>query len=86
MRITKLIFAGSIVALAAAPALAKDSPAQKTNDPSTSSTSKPCHAYQQAPDGSWTPLPCEGVGSTAQTQHKSSARSAGEGTSATKTR
>jgi hypothetical protein len=86
MRITKLIFVGSIVALAAAPALAKDSPAQKTNDLSTSSTSKPCHAYQQAPDGSWTPLPCEEGGSTAQAQHKSSTRNASEGGSATKTR
>jgi hypothetical protein len=91
MRIAKLIFVGSIAASAAlaAPVLAKDSPAQKTSDPSTSSsssTSSPCHAYQQAPDGSWTPLPCEEVGSGGQTQHKSSAHNASEGGSPTKTR
>jgi hypothetical protein len=83
MRIATLIFVGSIAALAvpAAPVLAKDSHAQKTNDPSassTSSSSSPCHAYQQAPDGSWTQLPCEEVGSGGQTQHKPAARKADE--------
>ena len=34
-----------------------------------------CHAYQQAPDGSWTQLPCqEGSGSQGQTQRKSAAK------------
>jgi hypothetical protein len=85
MRIAKLIFMGSIAALAVAatPVLAKDSHAQKTNDPSTSSTSSgspPCHAYQQAPDGSWTQLPCEEGGSGGQTQHKSLGRMADEET------
>jgi len=79
MRIANTIFVGSMAALAVltAPVLAKDTRAQKTNDQSTSSTtsgSPPCHAYQQAADGSWTPLPCEEVGSAGQTQHGSSAR------------
>jgi hypothetical protein len=78
MRIAQLIFTGSIAALAAltAPALAKNSHTQKVDDTSASSTSPTCHAYQQAPDGSWTSLPCQENGSAppAQTQHKSAAR------------
>jgi hypothetical protein len=85
MRIASPIFVGSIAAQAilAAPALAKDFHAQKTSDQSTSSTlsgSPPCHAYQQAPDGSWTQLPCEEAGSGGQPQHKSSARKTDEET------
>jgi hypothetical protein len=85
MRIASTILAGSMVALAmlATPILAKDLKAQKTNEPSTSSTtsgSPPCHAYQQAPDGSWTPLPCEEAGPGGQTQHRSPARKADENT------
>ena len=83
MRIATLTFVGSMAALAllTAPVQAKDTHPQKTNEPSTSSTAPPCHAYQQAPDGSWTQLPCEEVGSPgAQTQHKSPARNATEET------
>jgi hypothetical protein len=79
MRIAHLIFTGSIAALAVltAPALAKNSNTQKTDDASTSAASSPCHAYQQAPDGSWNPVSCQEVGAQpqAQTQH----RSAGQG-------
>ncbi len=79
MRIAHLIFTGSIAALAVltAPALAKNSHSQKVDDTSASSTSPSCHAYQQAPDGSWTSLPCQENGSApqAQTQHKSATRS-----------
>jgi hypothetical protein len=83
MPIAKWVFVGSIAAAAilAAPVLAKDSHVQKTYDQSSSSsssTSPPCHAYQQAPDGSWTPLPCEEAGTTGQTQHKSSVRKTDE--------
>jgi uncharacterized low-complexity protein len=69
MRIARVIFLGSIATLAAvtAPAMAKNSTAQKSEDQSTSS---PCHAYQQAADGSWTELPCKEAGSAGQTQHK----------------
>ena len=50
MQIARMIFVGSVAALAAltAPALANNT--AKTTDPSTSS---PCKAYQQAPDGTW---------------------------------
>jgi hypothetical protein len=77
MRIARVTFVASVVALAAltAPALAKDSTAQKTDDRSSSSS---CHAYQQAADGTWTQLPCEEAGSNGQTQHKSPAKSAGD--------
>ena len=81
MRIKRAIFAGSIAALAAttAPALAKNSTPQKTDDKSTSSS---CHAYQQAADGSWMELPCQelGSGSGAPAQHKSATRSTVEET------
>ena len=82
MRIAHLVFAGSIAALAVltAPALAKNSNTQKVDDTSASSASPTCHAYQQAPDGSWTSLPCQenGGASQAQTQHKSAARGSNE--------
>jgi ABC-type phosphate transport system substrate-binding protein len=57
MRIAKSIFVGSLAALVlvAAPALAKNSDSQKTEDKQASAS---CQAYQLAPDGSWTPLPC----------------------------
>ena len=59
MRIAKSIFVGSLAALVAAPALAKSSDGQKTEDkPALTS----CKAYQRAPDGSWTPLPCGEIG------------------------
>jgi uncharacterized low-complexity protein len=75
MRITNLIFTGSIVALTAlaAPALAKNADTQKSDEKQTSSSS--CHAYQQAADGSWTEVPCAENGASAQTtQHKPIAR------------
>jgi hypothetical protein len=62
MRIAKLIFVGSLAAVVAAPTLAKNSDGQKTED---KKASPPCQAYQQAPDGSWTPLPCGETGAKA---------------------
>ena len=61
MRIAKSIFVGSLAALVlvAAPALAKNSDGQKTEDKPASAS---CQAYQKAPDGSWTPLPCGEMG------------------------
>ena len=85
MRIRQLIFTGSIAALAVltAPALAKNSHAQKIDDTSASA-SPTCHAYQQAPDGTWNQLPCQEGGGTSQaqtqTQHKSAARGADDDT------
>lgn len=76
MRIAYLVFAGALVAGAAltAPALARNSDAQKGGEKSASSSS--CSAYQQAPDGSWEPLPCKETSerSQSQTQHKSGAQ------------
>jgi hypothetical protein len=70
MRITDVIFVSSLAALVAttAPALAKNSQTQKTTDEQASSAS--CHAYQQAPDGTWTALPCREHGGATQTEHK----------------
>ena len=83
MRIAHLIFTGSVVALAVltAPVLAKNSNTQKIDDtPASSPASSSCHAYQQAPDGSWNPLPCQesGTSSQAQTQHRSASQSSNE--------
>ncbi|HEX2365994.1 MAG TPA: hypothetical protein VHJ00_13340 [Bradyrhizobium sp.] len=71
MRIAKMIFMGSVAALAmTAPVLAKNPESQKTDDKSDSAS---CHAYQQAPDGSWTALPCQEFGN-GQTQHRPPAK------------
>ncbi|MGJ4889676.1 hypothetical protein ACQR0Z_19385 [Bradyrhizobium sp. HKCCYLS3077] len=65
MRINRLIFVGSLAALVAtaAPALAKNSQTPKPEEQATSSM--PCRAYQQEPDGTWKELPCQGQGQTA---------------------
>jgi hypothetical protein len=81
MRIAHLVFAGALAASAVltAPAQAKNSDAQKGEDKSAASSS--CSAYQQAPDGSWEPLPCKETGerSQPQTQQKSGAQGADQG-------
>jgi hypothetical protein len=70
MRINHAIFVGSLAAsiAATAPALAKNSQTQKPTDEQTSSSS--CHAYQQAPDGTWTALPCQAPGAPAKNQQQ----------------
>ena len=78
MRITRLVFASSLAAIAAVatPALAKSSERQKADDKSTS-TSVGCQAYQQAADGSWTQLPCgEAGGASAATQQRGTTKGA----------
>jgi hypothetical protein len=74
MRIAKAIIAGSIAALAvlAAPALAKNSSVQKTDEPPAP---PPCHSYVQEADGSWKPIPCQELGPGQQAQHKPAAGS-----------
>ncbi|CCE07960.1 conserved exported hypothetical protein [Bradyrhizobium sp. STM 3843] len=71
MRITVVIFVGSLAAIVAvaAPALAKNSQAPKIDDQQVSSS--PCRAYQQAPDGTWTELPCQEPGASAPSRQKS---------------
>jgi hypothetical protein len=74
------IFAGSGVGKSTLLSmLAKNSDAQKSEDKSTSSSS--CSAYQQAPDGSWEPLPCKETGerSQPQTQNRTSPQGADRG-------
>jgi hypothetical protein len=83
MRITRLIFVGSIGVLAVltAPALAKNASlnshananAQKSDE---QPAAQGCHAYQEAADGSWVQLPCQEAGPTAQapTRGKSATR------------
>jgi len=69
MRVANLIVAVSVAALT--PALAK-SQAQKPAENETSST--PCHAYQMAPDGSWTQASCQEAGAAGQPRRKSASR------------
>jgi ABC-type phosphate transport system substrate-binding protein len=60
-----LLISVAALALATAPALAKNTaPTQKTDDQSVSAS---CHSYQMAADGSWSVLPCHEAG---QTEHK----------------
>jgi hypothetical protein len=74
MRIANAIFAGSIAVLLTAPVLANNSNAQKTEE---AAPAPACHASLPSPNGPATPLPCEEVGSAAQTSpHKSPARNA----------
>jgi hypothetical protein len=70
MRIAQVIVVVSLAALVAmtAPALARNSQAHKAADEQTSSAS--CQAYQQAPDGTWTALPCQEHGAATQTEHR----------------
>jgi len=78
MRITHLVLAAAVATSAAltGPALARSADAQKGEDKQASSPT--CSAYQQAPDGSWEPLPCKETGEHGQpqTQHKSAAQGA----------
>jgi hypothetical protein len=78
MRLANVIFFGSIAAVAVltAPALANNSDAKSTDK----SASSPCNAYQQAPDGSWTPLPCQEMGAGQPAQRKSATRSSDQNT------
>lgn len=67
MRSIHFVFVGAIAAatVLTAPVQARNSDAQKGEERSTSSS---CSAYQQAPDGSWEPLPCKETGERGQPQ------------------
>jgi hypothetical protein len=70
MRIVDVVTAGALVAIVlTAPALARNSKAQKNEDNAASSS---CSAYQQAPNGSWEQLPCKESAEHGQpqTQHR----------------
>ena len=81
MRIAHFVFAATLATSAAlaGPALARNSDTQKGEDKSASSSS--CSAYQQAPDGSWEPLPCKETGERGQpqTQNRTSQEGAERG-------
>ena len=74
MRIARMIFVGSTVVSMAAfvtPAMAKigslNSHANaNAHDVEEAPATQGCHAYQQAPDGSWVQESCKEGGSTAQ--------------------
>jgi hypothetical protein len=68
-------FLGSLaaVALMTAPALAKSSNVQPTDEKPASSS---CHSLQQGPDGAWIEIPCQELGSPARPQPKPAGRSA----------
>jgi hypothetical protein len=79
MRVVTAIFLGTIVALAvsAGPSLAKTSEAPKAVG---ETSSPPCHAYEQNPDGSWKELPCQEEGLKAPPASRISTRDAGKAT------
>ncbi len=70
MRIARVLFAGSVAALAAlaTPVLAKHSEAPKADEKPNSTS---CNSYQQAPDGSWVQKPCAEVGAPGERAQKS---------------
>lgn len=78
MPIARLVFAGSLAAIAAmaTPALGKSAERQKADEKSTATTSTGCQAYQQAPDGTWNQLPCGEAGSNGSTQHRTTTKGA----------
>ncbi len=75
MRVRITIFLGAFVALAvpAGLSLAKTPDAQKTSDQPSSPS---CDGYEQNPDGSWTHVPCQELGTDTQANPKTSPRSA----------
>jgi hypothetical protein len=79
MRLGQAIFFGAAAALLnlAAPTLARNSSAN-TAKATEAPASASCQAYQQAPDGSWTQLPCQETGSKASDQPHATAKSATE--------
>ena len=81
MRLGQAIFFGAAAALLtlAAPTLARNSSANSHTAKATEApASTSCQAYQQAPDGSWTQLPCQETGSKASDQPHATAKSATE--------
>jgi hypothetical protein len=59
----------TLIALAsfATPVFAKNTKAQKAE---TEDSSPTCSSYQLGPDGNWTPLPCQELGTNSSSQHR----------------
>ena len=66
------LIALTALALLAAPALAKNTKAQKVE---SEDTSMPCYSYQLGLDGNWVQLPCQEVGSHSSSQHHAPSKS-----------
>jgi hypothetical protein len=79
MRVVTAIFLATGVAwaLGAGPSLAKTSDAPKAVG---ETSSPPCHAYEQNPDGSWKELGCREEGLKPPPASKVSTRDAGKAT------
>ena len=77
MRMIHFVFAGTlaVATVLTGAVLAKNSDSQK---PDANSSSSSCSAYQQAPDGTWEPLPCKEAGDRAQPQTRRSSSQASE--------
>jgi hypothetical protein len=87
MRVMTAIFlaTGVALALSAGPSLARtsDKPSDKTSEAPKAvgeTSSPPCHAYEQSPDGSWKELPCQEEGLKAPPASRISTRDAGRAT------
>jgi hypothetical protein len=79
MRVVTAIFLATGVAwaLGAGPSLAKTSDAPKAVG---ETSSPPCHAYEQNPDGSWKELACQEEGPKPSPASRISTRDAGKAT------
>ena len=67
MRVAIAVLLGAmvVVAMPAGRSFAKTSEAKTSEVPKTAdepSSSSPCHAYEQGPDGSWRQVPCQEEG------------------------
>jgi hypothetical protein len=87
MRVATAIFLATSVAWAigAGPSLARtsDKPSDKTAEAPkavSETSSPPCHAYEQSPDGSWKERPCQEEGLKPPPASRISTRDAGKAT------
>jgi hypothetical protein len=83
MRVVTAIFlaAGVAWALDAGPSLARTSDKTSEAPKAVNETSSPpCHAYEQSPDGSWKELPCQEEGLKPPPASRISTRDAGKAT------
>jgi hypothetical protein len=87
MRVLTAIFlaAGVAWALGAGPSLARtsDKPSDKTSEAPKAvgeTSSPPCHAYEQSPDGTWKKLACQEEGQKSPPASRISTRDAGKAT------
>lgn len=70
-----MVIALAALALLATPVFAKNTKTQKAE---TEDTSPSCSSYQLGPDGNWTPLPCQELGTRSSSQHRTPPKDHGE--------